>query len=90
MPAVVGELHACDELRVSVHDGHALAREVVVYGEGLVRAGGGRVQTGAIQAHLDEGAVVAAGTLERSAGAIRGRLKTLQCLDVIIKLSARK
>ncbi len=65
MPAVVGKPDPGDELRVPYHGGHALARVVVVDGERLVGARGGRVLTRPVQRHLDEGAVVAGGPLER-------------------------
>ena len=65
VPAVVGEPESGDELRVTGHGGHALARVIVVDRERLVRAGGGGVEAGAVQGHLDQGAVVAGRSLER-------------------------
>ena len=65
MLAVFCEADPCDELRVSEHGGHALARVVVVDGDRLVGARGGRVDAAAVERHLDEGAVVAVGALER-------------------------
>ena len=50
---------------MSEHGGHALARVVVVDGDRLVGARGGRVDAAAVERHLDEGAVVAVGALER-------------------------
>jgi hypothetical protein len=65
--AVVGELDASDEFRVSEHGGHALSRVVVVDGDSLVGARGGCVDAAAVQGHLDQRTVVAVGTLERPA-----------------------
>ena len=53
MLAVVGELDACDELRVSHHGCHALPRGVVVHTEALVGAGGGGVGATSVQNDLD-------------------------------------
>ena len=65
--AVLREADSGDEFRVSEHGGHALARVVVVDGDRLVRAGGGRVDAAAVERHLDERAVIAVGPLERPA-----------------------
>ena len=47
------------------HPGHALAREVVEDGKGLVRARSGGVQTAPVKGNLDKGAIVARRALER-------------------------
>ena len=65
MPAVVGEGEARDELGVAGHAGHQLPGVVVVDGEGLVGAGGGAVDPGPVQHHLDQGPVLTGGPFER-------------------------
>ena len=65
MPAVVGELEPGDELGVAKHGGHALAGVVVEDGQGLVRAGGRRVDPAAVERDLDQRPVLANRTLER-------------------------
>lgn len=49
---------------MSDHGRHALAGDVIEHGDGLVRAGGGHVQSAAVHRDLDEGAVLADGALE--------------------------
>ena len=65
MPAVVGELEPGDELGVAKHGGHALAGVVVEDGQGLVRAGGRRVDPAAVERDLDQRPVFADRTFER-------------------------
>ena len=65
LPAVVGKGVAGDQLGVSRHAGHQLARAVVIDGERLVSAGGGAVDPGPVQHHLDQGPVLTGGPFER-------------------------
>ena len=65
MAAVGGEGEAGDQLGVSRHARHQLARVVVVDGERLVGAGGGAVDAGPVQHHLDQGPVLGGRPLER-------------------------
>ena len=65
LPAVVGKGEAGDQLGVSRHAGHQLACVVVIDGERLVAAGGGAVDAGPVQHHLDQGPVLGGRPLER-------------------------
>ena len=66
MPAVVGELEPGDELGVAEHGGHALAGVVVEDGQGLVRAGGRRVDPAAVERDLDQRPVLDRGQTRRN------------------------
>ena len=52
MATVVRKPQARDELRMSVHRGHAITGVVVVYGKSFVRAAGGNVQSTVVQTKL--------------------------------------
>jgi len=64
MLAVIAKFETSDELRMTEHGCHAFARDVIVDGQGLVRAWRGRVHPAPVQGYLDQGAVLAGRALE--------------------------
>jgi hypothetical protein len=66
MSAVVAEFESGDKLRMSEHGGHALSGQVIVDGQGLVGARGGRIHSASIERDLDQGSVLSGRAFEGS------------------------
>ena len=66
MSAIVAEFESGDKLRMSEHGGHAFSGQVIVDGQRLVGARGGRIHSASIERDLDQGSVFSGRAFEGS------------------------